>query len=227
MRIIPVLDVMGGVAVRAVAGRRSDYRPLVSRLCEGCDPLVVAEAYRRLGYAELYLADLDAIGGAEPAWGLYAALRALGFALWLDAGVRTPADANRLAAAGVERIIAGLETVSGPDEMRAVVEAWQERVVVSLDLKAGRPLGAPSWGDNVEAIVERVVGFGVGRLIVLDLARVGVGEGVGTEDLCRRLAMKFPQVELIAGGGVRGPDDLARLRECGVSAALVGSMLHR
>ena len=33
MRIIPVLDLMNGVAVRAVGGRRSEYRPLVSRLC--------------------------------------------------------------------------------------------------------------------------------------------------------------------------------------------------
>src|SRR5260370_25011470 len=107
MRIIPVLDVMNGLAVRAVGGRRSEYRPLVSRLCASAEPLTVAAAYRRLGFAELYLADLDAIGGAEPAWALYADLRKLGFELWLDAGVRSVEDANRIAATGVERVAVG------------------------------------------------------------------------------------------------------------------------
>src|SRR5438105_6200556 len=113
MRIIPVLDLMNGLAVRAIAGQRRDYRPLRTRLCASPDPLVVAGAFQKLGFAELYLADLDAIGGAEPAWPLYAQLRRLGFALWLDAGVRDLSDADRLAAAAVEQVIVGLETVRG------------------------------------------------------------------------------------------------------------------
>ena len=209
MRVIPVLDVVNGVAVRAVAGPRSDYRPLVSKICATADPLDVAAAYRRLGYAELYLADLDAIAGAEPAWALYAELRQLGLALWLDAGLRGVEDALAVAAAGVEHIIVGLETVRGPAEVQAIVRQWDNRVVISLDLKDGRPLGSPIWGPDVEAIAERVIGFGATRLIVLDLARVGVGAGVGTEELCRRLATSFPQVELIVGGGVRDEGDLA------------------
>ncbi len=69
MRVIPVLDIMGGVVVRGVAGRRSEYRPIESSLCSSCDPPVVARAIvERFGLAEFYIADLDAISGAEPAW---------------------------------------------------------------------------------------------------------------------------------------------------------------
>src|SRR5258708_15280562 len=78
MRIIPVLDVMNGLAVRAVGGRRSEYRPLVSRLCASAEPLKVAHAFRRLGHAELYLADLDAIGGGGTGWAVGFVLRARG-----------------------------------------------------------------------------------------------------------------------------------------------------
>src|SRR5881628_3215662 len=118
MRIIPVLDVKSGVTVRAVAGRRAEYRPLVSRLTSSTDPRDVADAFRRhFDLTELYLADLDAIAGAEPAWPLFADLCDRGFRVWVDAGVRTVADAIRLATADVEIVVVGLETVRGPDDL--------------------------------------------------------------------------------------------------------------
>src|SRR5207302_1103587 len=104
VRLIPVLDLMAGRAVRAVAGRRSEYRPL-----DTADPAAVADALtHRAGAAELYVADLDAIAGAPPALSVYAALRRPGRALWVDAGLRDAADADALTDAGVEGIIAGL-----------------------------------------------------------------------------------------------------------------------
>src|SRR4051794_18789050 len=102
MQILPVLDLLGGVVVRAVAGRRSEYRPLVSGLTPSTEPLAVATALReRFGWPDFYVADLDAIGGGEPAFGVFEQLHAAGFRLWLDAGVRDIHDAERLAEAGV------------------------------------------------------------------------------------------------------------------------------
>src|SRR4051812_37040878 len=118
MRIVGVIDLMGGVVVRGVAGRREEYRPVESLLCASAEPPAVARAFvERLGLRDLYLADLDAIAGAEPAWAAYGALAGLGARLWVDAGVRDPAHGRRLGQQGVD-VVAGLETVSGP----AVVE---------------------------------------------------------------------------------------------------------
>ena len=68
--------------------------------------------------------------------------------------------------------------------------------------------------------------LGVRRMIVLDLASVGVGQGVPTSPLCRALRCLDSKLEIIAGGGVRGPDDLCILEATGCSAALVASALH-
>src|SRR5436189_130791 len=130
MRIVGVIDLMGRTAVRAVGGRRHDYRPVVSRLCSSPDPVEVARGYRRLGLAELYVADLDAVA------------------------------------------------------------------------------------------------LGVRRLLVLDLARVGMGRGTGTESLCAELAAAHPEVQVACGGGVRCRDDLVRLRDGGVRSVLLASALH-
>src|SRR5262249_61384230 len=67
MRLIPVLDVRDSMVVRGVGGRRSEYRPVVSRLTSSTAPLDVARALVDSFHPrELYLADLDAIGGAGP-----------------------------------------------------------------------------------------------------------------------------------------------------------------
>jgi phosphoribosylformimino-5-aminoimidazole carboxamide ribotide isomerase len=230
MRILPVLDVQGGVVVRGVAGRRQEYRPLVSQWTLSCQPSEVAQALReRFGLTEFYLADLDAIGGEAPAWPVYQVLQSLGCRLWVDAGIRDESMAGPLAKAGVERIVLGLETIRGPEVVARVCGTFGvARVVFSLDLKEGQPLGDLRTWDRPEAwsIAAQAIALGVGTLIVLDLARVGMGGGTRTEDLCARLAAAYPEVDIIAGGGVRDGADLRRLQSQGVRGVLIASALH-
>jgi phosphoribosylformimino-5-aminoimidazole carboxamide ribotide isomerase len=229
-RVIPVLDLKGGAVVRGVGGRRENYRPIVSRLTSDADPTSVAQAFRdRLGLNELYLADLDAIAGAPPALAVYRALREQACRLWIDAGTRRAEDAEPLVAAGVERIVVGLETVQGPEVLKSLARTYgNTRVLFSLDLTQGQPLGeVGAWKcADADSLAAEAAAAGAGALIVLDLARVGLGGGTGTERLCQRLADTHPHIEIVAGGGVSSRADLQRLRACGVRAALVASALH-
>lgn len=229
MRVLPVLDIQGGVVVRGIGGRRHEYRPIVSRLTNSCWPLDVARAFRtHLELTDLYVADLDALGGAPPALPIIHELQKDGFRLWVDAGVRDLETAHPIATSGVAGLVVGLETVEGPASLAALCAWYPRQVVFSLDLKQGAPMGdLARWGDaGVRAITTRAMECGVRRLLVLDLAQVGSGGGTGTEELCRWIASQFPEVELAAGGGVRGEADLQRLKDCGVSLALVASALH-
>jgi phosphoribosylformimino-5-aminoimidazole carboxamide ribotide isomerase len=229
MHIVPVLDVMHGEVVRGVGGRRQEYRPIVSRLTPSTRPLDVTNALvSHFGSRELYVADLDAIRGGEPAWPLYSALREQGFRLWADAGIRRRTRACQLADAGIDSIVAGLETLAGPDELAEMAQMFGERLVFSLDLHQGQPLGdRVVWQRrDAEGIAAEVVRLGVRRLLVLDLARVGLDGGTGTRELCAHLCAKHPQLSVSAGGGVRHRGDLDELRNCGVQAALVASALH-
>lgn len=230
MKIIPVLDLKEGQVVRGIAGRRHEYRPIVSRLVESSEPLAVARAFReRLGFHELYIADLDALAGKAPACATFAALTAAGCKLWVDAGLSVAADAQRLFDAGIATVVAGLETVAGPQTLAELCALHTaQRILFSLDLKGGTPLRPAAAWQAVDAfgIAGAAIAQGVRRLLVLDLARVGVNSGPGTEALCRQLSAAFPAIELAAGGGVRDARDLETLRAAGVQAALVASALH-
>jgi phosphoribosylformimino-5-aminoimidazole carboxamide ribotide isomerase len=230
MQILPVIDLMGGVVVRGVAGQRHLYRPLVSKICAGAEPLAVAAALReRFGFTELYIADLDAIAGEPPATDLYWEMAGQGFQLWVDAGLRTADDAVPLIDASVTRVIAGSETLAGPEVLAQLYERFgAENIVFSLDLNNGQPLSHGAWrGDRAWKIALVAIHFGVRSIIVLDLARVGVNDGIGlsTQGFCGLLA-EDSKLEVITGGGIRGVEDLGLLEAIGVKRALVASALH-
>lgn len=235
MRIAAVLDLLNRVVVRGVAGERASYRPIRSGLTCETAPLEVARAM--LGALPLevfYVADLDAIGGLEPNWNVYAALAELGGELWVDAGVSSADQARRLAdfssaGRGLDRVIVGLESLARPDELPATLEAiGPERAIFSLDMQQGRLMTSiDAWRDRPAAqVASLAVEAGFRRLIVLDLAGVGTGQGVRVVELCRRLKSEHPDLELISGGGVRHLADLRQLADAGCTTALVASALH-
>jgi phosphoribosylformimino-5-aminoimidazole carboxamide ribotide isomerase len=229
-RVIPVLDLKEGAVVHGVAGQRHEYAPFVTPLSSSSAPLDIARAFRQtFGLLELYVADLDAITKRTPALATYHQLHDAGCRVWVDAGIRNAAGAEAIAASGVSRLVIGLETVEGPSVIQELCRVYgSERVVFSLDLKAGKPLGDLSrWrGRDAWSIVTEAVACGVGAVIVLDLVRVGTGTGTGADDLCRHLATSYPNIEVVTGGGIRDQQDLLRLRDIGVSAALVATALH-
>lgn len=230
MQILPVLDLLESVVVRAVGGVRGNYRPVVSQLVGETSALAVARAFRsQLGLDRLYLADLDAILHRHPNLDSYRLLRDDGFELMVDAGVRSIDDARAVIVAGASAAIIGLETIPGPELLAELFrELGPDQIVFSLDLRAGVPLGSLApWGtEDPFEIAARSIDLGVRRMIVLDLLAVGSGNGVSTHALCRRIRTSFPELELITGGGVQQISDLQRLAEAGIDGVLVASALH-
>jgi phosphoribosylformimino-5-aminoimidazole carboxamide ribotide isomerase len=230
MQVLPVLDLLHGTVVRGVGGRRDEYRPVESNLTAKPDALSVARAFRdQLGLTRIYIADLDAILHQRPNLDVYRALSQEGFELLVDAGLRSVESAGPIVSAGATQLIAGLETWPGPDELACLCEIiGTERVIFSLDLKYGLPLGdLHPWNTaNPCDIGCRAVQAGIAELIVLDLAHVGGGSGIATLDMCRGLLARFDRLRVITGGGVRDVSDLIRLQEAGICGALVASSLH-
>ena len=236
MRVIPVIDVMGGQVVRAVGGRRDEYRPVLSRLTESTDPASLARALiDATGAAELYVADLDAIRGHPTRDLNRAALESLSrlpHPVWVDAGLRDEFDEVALLQAGISRFVIGTETAAGCKVVgRLAAMSGGDRVALSLDLRGGEWVGnGRTWGERLDEALPRVVAFatgvGITRLIVLDLVAVGEGGGPMTGDVCRRIKACGASVEVWTGGGVRDWDDVRRLEDAGADAVLVASALH-
>jgi phosphoribosylformimino-5-aminoimidazole carboxamide ribotide isomerase len=233
-RLIPVLDVMGGAVVRAVGGRREEYKPIRCPVSNSGRPYDVADGLTSLaGASEIYVADLDAItGSGRPSLVVSTLLRFGRRLCWIDAGTRSLETFRTLPRLAWVRPVIGSETCPGPDVLSEIVaHPTTANLACSIDLREGELIGDwRTWGLRNErdalGLARRFVALGVRTLIVLDLARVGTGLGCGTEDLLRSIRAEFPDIELIAGGGVRTWADVDRLGEAGADAVLVASALH-
>lgn len=229
MRVIPVLDVKGGLAVHAVEGRRSEYRPVVSVLYKSPDPIGLAGSFRQLGLDELYIADLDSIERVgDNLWIISEVKHRFKTRLLVDAGIDAPNVAIRLVDMGVDEVVVGTETLQALAKLRGVVEAiGSDHVVASLDLMMERVVARDPELTSLSPLeaAEALMSQGVGGLIVIELDRVGSLRGPNLELLSRiRERVGLP---LLVGGGVRGLNDLLALQDVGVDGALVATALHK
>jgi phosphoribosylformimino-5-aminoimidazole carboxamide ribotide isomerase len=228
LKIIPVIDVLGGVAVHAVRGRRKDYQPLKSVLCASTDPADVAAALKALGFGELYVADLDAITGGHPNFSLFKRLAdKTGLVLMVDAGVTNLKKAEEVLNSHVSKVIIGTETLLSAGFVAEAVESFgSEKIIVSLDLMEDRIISGFELGRRAEPILflRELEAQGVSQFIVLDLAKVGSGEGVNMAFLHE--VLRNVKADVLVGGGVRDIKDLVELKGLGVFGVLVATALH-
>ncbi len=228
MKVIPVVDVLNGIAVHAVKGRRQAYQPLKSILCNSAKPLEVSSTFETLGFKELYIADLDAImRNGTNAFLLKEIAQQTGLKLMVDAGVKDLQGVTGVLENEASMAIIGTETLSDINVVKEAVKRFgSEKIVVSLDLINGEVLSASDQAKSLTAteLARLIQDLGAGQLIVLDLARVGSGDGVNVslvQEMRKGLGIK-----ICVGGGVRGIEDLKMLNAIGVEGVLVASSLH-
>lgn len=228
MQIIPVVDLRHGVVVQAIAGRRSEYRPVISRLTESAQPLDVVNAIKTAtGCRALYVADLDGILEHRPNLSVLRDIAGLGIELILDAGVKDLAGLAALRlAVGTCRIVVATETWT--DFSALFAHGIPKDVLVSLDLRSGLLQVADHHyvGLSPEALVSDLVEAGLSEIIVLDISLVGTGGGVPTLILCQDLKRSHSGLSVITGGGVNSAQCIQAARAAGVDGLLIASALH-
>ena len=228
MKIIPVLDILNGVAVHAMRGKRKEYKPLRSALASSADPLEVAVAFKNLGFTELYVADLDAITGKKPNMKIIKRIsEETGLRLMVDAGVAGVPRAKELLKNHVSKVIIGTETLHTMEFVGEAIELFgKDRVVVSLDLKEGQLLSKPELGKfrNPADTLRELQEMGLEQVIIIDLSRVGSNEGVNMP-LLKQILSGF-KLKVFVGGGVRDLTDLLELERMGIFGVLLATALH-
>lgn len=234
MRIIGVLDILNGQVVRAVAGQRQHYRPLVSCWTRSTNPLDVIQALSEtFGLREFYVADLDSILFRRPNWKTLESLQHLGLRIWLDGGFHDWQDVFQTVRELDVFPVVGLETWKlSPGAENASfsrsASALHRPAMFSLDARGGTWLApdACSHQKTPADLASWAWQQGFDHLLALDLAAVGTGQLHWTTRLLEAARPGAPQALWYAGGGVASPDDLERLKQMGIAGVLVASALH-
>jgi len=218
MRCILACDLKGGIVVRGVRGEREKYRPIAesSRLVRTSSPQdVIGEIKPK----ETYIADLDRITGVGDHLNIIKLLSGMTDTM-ADIGVSSVPDLN-LAFGVSHRAIVGTETAP----LEVIEQCQGRRTVVSLDMRHGRTMFCDPALDRAPLdVLKYLNGLELDAVILLDVARVGSGEGIDVQLVAS--AASASKHDIIVGGGVRNVTDLELLEKCGASGAIVASAVH-
>lgn len=216
--IIPVLEIKDGKAVIPKSKSGDEYEELKSIICKSSDPLDVAICYEKLGFKEVYIADLDGILYSKPDLDTIIKIRRLTrLSIMVDVGTwseETLMLLNRV------RPVISTEAFSYLNLLE-----FSGGVILDIDTRNGKLVSESSLdlSDFIDIIKDSKR---IQEIILQDLDRFRVSSGPNLE-LCKKVLSKLPGRRIIYGGGIRNLRDVYSLQRIGIYKVLVGSALHR
>jgi phosphoribosylformimino-5-aminoimidazole carboxamide ribotide isomerase len=221
MEIIPSFDLLDGKLVRLRQGdfdQKTEYP---------ANPLELALELEQAGIRRLHMVDLDGARTGRPANLHILAEVAARTRLQIDygGGLRSIPSLKQVWDAGAVLFSVGSVAVLAQDEFGAWVEKFgPDRFLVGADVRE-RQIAVHGWKEQTQVslfgFLHKMHSLGIRHVSVTDIARDGELSGPAT-DLYRDILAEFPDLQLIASGGISGISDLEALTAIGCSGAIVG-----
>jgi phosphoribosylformimino-5-aminoimidazole carboxamide ribotide isomerase len=223
MKLYPAIDLLGGKAVRLEEGRR-DRATIFHD-----DPPQLVASLARGGADRLHVVDLDgAFAGSPQQTDLIRKIvETCPLPVEVGGGIRDRAAIDTVIALGASFVVLGTAAVRSPALVEEACRAYPGKIIVAVDARDGI-VAVDGWtqASNVTAIElgSRAASWGAAALLYTDVSRDGLHVGPNVEVTAQ--LSRAVSCEVIASGGVGSLDDLARLRDAGIAAVVVGRALY-
>ncbi|MEP6682733.1 MAG: 1-(5-phosphoribosyl)-5-[(5-phosphoribosylamino)methylideneamino]imidazole-4-carboxamide isomerase [Parafilimonas sp.] len=225
IEIIPAIDIIDGKCVRLSQG---DYG---TKKVYNESPVEVAKEFEANGIQRLHMVDLD---GAKQ--GKIINLKTLQtiasqtkLKIDFGGGIKTIEDVESVLNAGATFINIGSIAVKQP----LLIESWivtfgADKILLGADVKDDNIMinGWQQSADiNIINYISAYINCGIGKIFCTDISKDGLLQGTSI-DLYKKILKAFPQLHLIASGGVTSTDDIEQLKEIGCSGVIIGKALY-
>lgn len=225
MKIIPAIDLIGGNCVRLSQGdfsRKTVYAD---------NPLEVAKMFEDAGVERLHIVDLDGAKMGKPQHLHILSEIATHTKLVIDfgGGIRTIEAMQTILDAGASMLSIGSLALKEKTIMRQAIDRFgAECFFLGADVRDAF-ITVSGWMESsqthVTDFIQEYVNLGVLKFFCTDVAKDGMLEGPAV-GLYQQILHSFPQIELVASGGVSSLNDLHALNEIGCSGAIVGKAIY-
>ena len=195
------------------------------------DPLEVAKAFEGIGLMRLHLVDLDgAKAGQVMNWKVLEKI-ANNTELKIDfgGGIKTEATLKTVLDTGATYATIGSLAVKNELLFQEWIARFGAKVFMLGADVLEEKIAIGGWLEKTEISVfdfmKSYIDKGVKQIFCTDIKKDGKLEGPSIE-LYQKIIEQFPNLHLIASGGVSSLDDLIELEEIGCSAAIVGKAIY-
>lgn len=223
MRIIPAIDIIDGHPVRLSEGdysRKTSYR---------LSALEAAKAFEDGGLTHLHLVDLDAAAGrGSNIHVLEEIAEKTSLSVDFGGGIRTEESVRCAFDAGASAVNVGSAAAKNPEMVCGWNDLYPGRIILSADARDGK-VAVSGWmestGIDLIPFIGSFINNGLKSVVVTDISKDGMLSGP-SYDLYKRILSVFPEVDLIASGGVSSYGDLVQLGLIGVHSVIVGKAYY-
>lgn len=223
MKILPAIDLKDGQCVRL---KRGDYGT-AHKVAE--DAVQTAKGFLAAGAELVHMVDLD--GAKDGSHANYDVVKRViaetGAKVELGGGIRAMADVDAVLALGVSRVIIGSAAVKNPQFVKEAAAKYGEKIAVGIDALGGT-VRTEGWlkdsGEDFLAFAKRMESYGVGTIIFTDIDKDGMLEGPNFVQLS--MLRNAVSCAIVASGGVTTLEDIAKLRDAGIDAAIAGKAVY-
>ena len=224
IELIPAIDIINGQCVRLTKGDY-DQKTVYGK------PLDMALEFERIGYKRLHVVDLD--GAKSKHIVNDAVLREItsstNLVVDFGGGIKTDEDIEKAFAAGASMVTIGSIAVTNPDLFLGWLEQYgTDRMILGADVRHGK-ISINGWkedsAEDLLPFLKKYVDAGVRNVLCTEISKDGTLAGPAIE-LYQEIMDTYPQLHLIASGGVSSLNDIIALNAAGIPAVVFGKAIY-
>ena len=225
IELIPAIDIIGGQCVRLTKGdydQKTVYRN---------SPAEVAKEFEQIGFKRLHVVDLD---GAKSKHivneqVLKAITTETNLVVDFGGGIKTDADIEKAFSAGASMVTIGSIAVTDPDRFMGWLEKYgASRIILGADVRNGK-ISINGWkedsGEALLPFMKKYIDAGVRNVLCTEISKDGTLAGPAI-DLYKEMMATYPELHLIASGGVSSIDDIKALEVASIPAVVFGKAIY-
>jgi len=225
IELIPAIDIINGQCVRLTKGdynQKTVYRD---------SPAEVARAFEALGFQRLHVVDLDGAKSKHIVNDkvLKAITSETSLTVDFGGGIKTDEDIEKAFEAGAAMVTVGSIAVTNPDLFLGWIGKYgAQRMILGADVRNGK-ISINGWKeDSTEDLLpflKKYIDRGVRNVLCTEISKDGTLSGPAI-DLYRQVMDVYPQLHLIASGGVSSKEDIMALDAAGIPAVVFGKAIY-
>ena len=225
IELIPAIDIINGQCVRLTKG---DYD---QKKVYNDDPAAVAKEFEQLGFQRLHIVDLD--GAKSKHIVNDAVLRSITTETKLivdfGGGIKTEEDIEKAFEAGASMVTVGSIAVTKPALFIQWLEKYgADKMILGADVRNGM-ISINGWKEDSEEellpFLKKYIDAGVKNVLCTEISKDGTLQGPAVT-LYKEVMKAYPQLHLIASGGVSQKEDIEELEREGIPAVVFGKAIY-
>ena len=225
IELIPAIDIIEGQCVRLTKGdydQKTVYRD---------SPAEVAKEFEEIGFKRLHVVDLDGAKSKHIVNSEVLRRITTDTQLIVDfgGGIKTDEDIEKAFTAGASMVTIGSIAVTNPDLFMGWLEKYgAERIILGADVRHGK-VSINGWkedsSEDLLPFLKKYVDAGVKNVLCTEISKDGTLTGPAIE-LYQSMMVAYPELHLIASGGVSSIDDIKALEAAGIPAVVFGKAIY-